>query len=131
MGCDNQLPGQVTLVLGGAASGKSRYAQRLAEAQRGALLYVATARADDDEMAQRIERHRQARGDRWQTLEVPCDLAGQLPAYSTIVPVGTRADDHSTAAKRAIPAICKLRTGKPGRFSPGRRVDHSSRTDSK
>jgi adenosylcobinamide kinase/adenosylcobinamide-phosphate guanylyltransferase len=83
MGCDNQLPGQVTLVLGGAASGKSRYAQRLAEAQQGALLYVATARADDDEMAQRIERHRQARGDRWQTLEVPCDLAGQLPAVSS------------------------------------------------
>lgn len=81
MRCDLQLE-PVTLVLGGAASGKSRYAQRLAEAQQGSLLYVATARADDGEMAQRIERHRLARGDRWQTREVTCDLAGQLPDAS-------------------------------------------------
>ena len=79
---DDQSSAQVTLVLGGAASGKSRYAQVLAEARSGSLLYVATARADDDEMSQRIARHRQARDDRWQTLEEPQDLAGQLPGAS-------------------------------------------------
>ncbi len=82
MRCDNQLEDHVTLVLGGAASGKSRYAQTLAESREDSLLYVATARADDKEMAQRIERHRSARGERWQTLEVTHDLAGQLPDAS-------------------------------------------------
>jgi adenosylcobinamide kinase/adenosylcobinamide-phosphate guanylyltransferase len=67
-------PAQVTLVLGGAASGKSRYAQELAEQQVGTLLYVATALAGDDEMAQRIARHQLNRGDRWRTLEAPLDL---------------------------------------------------------
>lgn len=70
---------RVTLILGGAASGKSRYAQSLAEACEGSLLYVATARAGDEEMVQRIKRHQEARGDRWQTLEVMHDLAGQVP----------------------------------------------------
>ena len=68
----NTVP--VTLVLGGAASGKSRFAQALAEHQPGALLYVATAQAGDAEMAARIARHRQARGERWRTLEAPLDL---------------------------------------------------------
>lgn len=64
----------VTLVLGGAASGKSRFAQELAERQPGSLLYVATAHAGDAEMAERIARHRQARGERWRTLEAALDL---------------------------------------------------------
>lgn len=72
-------PQTVTLVLGGAASGKSRFAQQLAESAGGPLLYVATARAGDEEMQARIARHRQDRGDCWQTLEVTHDLAGQLP----------------------------------------------------
>jgi adenosylcobinamide kinase/adenosylcobinamide-phosphate guanylyltransferase len=70
----------VTLVLGGAASGKSRFAQGLAERCAGALLYVATAHAGDAEMAERISRHRQARGPRWQTLEAPLDLTAAIPA---------------------------------------------------
>ena len=70
----------VTLVLGGAASGKSRFAQELAERQPGSLLYVATAQAGDDEMAERITRHRQARGGRWCTLEAPLDLTVVVPA---------------------------------------------------
>lgn len=78
MNCEKQRQAQVTLVLGGAASGKSHYAQMLAEDRPGLLLYVATAQAGDEEMAQRIERHRKARGERWQTLEVSQDLAGQL-----------------------------------------------------
>ena len=64
----------VSLVLGGAASGKSRFAQTLAEQCDGTLLYVATAHAGDAEMTERILRHRQARGERWRTLEVPHDL---------------------------------------------------------
>jgi len=70
----------VTLVVGGAASGKSAFAQQLAESQPGQLLYVATAHSGDDEMALRIARHRQARGARWQTLEAPLDLTGIAPA---------------------------------------------------
>lgn len=63
------------LVLGGARSGKSRYAQQRAEALPGALIYVATAQAFDGEMADRIERHRADRGDRWGLIEAPLDLA--------------------------------------------------------
>jgi adenosylcobinamide kinase/adenosylcobinamide-phosphate guanylyltransferase len=72
----------VTLVLGGAASGKSRFAQELAERAPGRLLYVATAHAGDDEMAARIARHRRERGERWQTLEVPLDLAAAVPSMA-------------------------------------------------
>lgn len=68
----------ICLVLGGAASGKSRYAQQQAERHPGDLLYVATGEAKDAEMAARIEKHRQERGPRWQTLEEPLDLAGRL-----------------------------------------------------
>ena len=70
----------VTLVLGGAASGKSRFAQALAERAAGSLLYVATAHAGDEEMGLRIARHQQARGERWHTLEAPLDLTAVAPA---------------------------------------------------
>lgn len=76
----NAVP--VTLVLGGAASGKSRFAQHLAESHGGSLLYVATAQAGDDEMAERIARHQKARGERWRTLEAPLDLTVVVPAAS-------------------------------------------------
>lgn len=66
--------GQSLLVLGGARSGKSRFAQASAEALPGELLYVATAQAFDDEMASRIARHRDDRGPRWRTVEEPLDL---------------------------------------------------------
>ncbi len=68
----------VTLVLGGARSGKSRYAEALVEAQPGVCLYLATAEAKDAEMAARIRRHRARRGPRWETLEEPLDLAAVL-----------------------------------------------------
>lgn len=63
------------LILGGARSGKSRYAQARAEAFDGELVYVATAQALDDEMAARIDQHRADRGPRWRTIEAPFDLA--------------------------------------------------------
>jgi adenosylcobinamide kinase / adenosylcobinamide-phosphate guanylyltransferase len=67
---------KLMLVTGGCRSGKSDYAQRLAESLGTMRAYVATAPAVDDEMRQRIAVHRRARADRgWQTIEEQLDLA--------------------------------------------------------
>ena len=68
----------VHLVLGGARSGKSRFAEHEALAQADPLHYIATARAGDAEMAERIRHHRSQRSDRFTTHECPHDLAGEL-----------------------------------------------------
>lgn len=62
---------RLTLVLGGARSGKSSHAQRLAAERGEAVVYVATAEAGDGEMADRIAAHRAERPAHWQTLEAP------------------------------------------------------------
>ncbi len=67
----------VTLVLGGARSGKSRHAESLCAGDRH---YVATAQAFDDEMQARIAKHRQDRGANWVTHEAPQELIGTLRA---------------------------------------------------
>src|ERR1700735_5175203 len=65
----------VTLVLGGVRSGKSRYAQQLAE-RAESVLFVATAEMrDDSEMRAKIERHRSDRPAHWTTVEEPIELA--------------------------------------------------------
>lgn len=63
--------GKLTLVLGGARSGKSHYAQLLAGQRAENVLFIATAQAFDAEMHQRIMTHRQQRPPHWQTLEIP------------------------------------------------------------
>lgn len=68
----------VTLVLGGARSGKSRHAEALVESQPGPCIYLATAEAGDEEMAARIRAHRARRGGRWQTFEEPLELTAAL-----------------------------------------------------
>jgi adenosylcobinamide kinase/adenosylcobinamide-phosphate guanylyltransferase len=67
-----------TLVLGGARSGKSSFAERLARESGLARTYVATATAGDAEMRQRIAHHRASRGDGWRTVEEPMALCEAL-----------------------------------------------------
>ncbi len=71
---------RLSLVLGGARSGKSRLAERLATGSARPRRYIATAEAWDDEMRDRIARHRADRGDAWETVEAPLDLASALGA---------------------------------------------------
>ncbi|MBF0153373.1 MAG: bifunctional adenosylcobinamide kinase/adenosylcobinamide-phosphate guanylyltransferase [Magnetococcales bacterium] len=70
------------LVLGGARSGKSRYAEEVASGSGMAVTYVATASAGDAEMAERIARHRQRRPGTWRLAEVSRDLASHLVALA-------------------------------------------------
>lgn len=73
----------VTLVLGGARSGKSRFAEREADQwldqyKDGKRIYVATARIFDEEMRDRVELHKHQRGENWQTIEEPYELTNAL-----------------------------------------------------
>jgi adenosylcobinamide kinase/adenosylcobinamide-phosphate guanylyltransferase len=74
-------------VLGGARSGKSRYAESLIAAFPPPWIYVATAEAGDAEMTDRIALHRAWRGEGWQTVEAPHDLADALARLESNAPV--------------------------------------------
>jgi adenosylcobinamide kinase / adenosylcobinamide-phosphate guanylyltransferase len=79
---------RLTLVLGGARSGKSRHAEALVTAAPAPWVYVATAEPFDDEMKTRIAEHRVRRGGQWHTVEAPLELAGAIegaPASATVL----------------------------------------------
>ena len=81
----------LTLVLGGARSGKSAYAESLVEGHlarhpRAVALYLATAEAGDAEMAERIRQHRARRGTRWRTVEAPLEVAAVLASGGPAAP---------------------------------------------
>lgn len=85
--------GTITLILGGARSGKSGFAQKLAArlvaAEGGGVTYLATAAAKDEEMRLRIARHRDNRPAEWTTAEEPCRvariLAGQVESTRVVI----------------------------------------------
>ena len=72
-----------TLVLGGARSGKSAYAEALALSTGRQVCYIATASAGDDEMVHRIAHHRQRRPESWITVEEPIRLAGAIDEHAS------------------------------------------------
>lgn len=77
----------LALVLGGARSGKSRFAEGLVTARPGPWLYIATAQALDAEMGARIAKHRARRAPGWETAEAPLELAAALAAAPPARPV--------------------------------------------
>lgn len=73
---------RTVLVIGGARSGKSGFAEALARRSGLSRVYVATGQAHDAEMTARITRHRADRGDGWTTVEAPLDLAAAIGRHT-------------------------------------------------
>jgi adenosylcobinamide kinase/adenosylcobinamide-phosphate guanylyltransferase len=78
-GSSRALP-PVTLVLGGARSGKSSFAERLVVDHRRGCVYLATAEIHDDEMAKRVRQHQARRDALWRNVEAPLDICRTLEA---------------------------------------------------
>jgi adenosylcobinamide kinase / adenosylcobinamide-phosphate guanylyltransferase len=78
---------ELTLVLGGARSGKSLYAERIVSSRPAPWTYIATAQSFDAEMSLRITEHRQRRVPGWVTIDAPLDLVGALHAAPPGQPV--------------------------------------------
>lgn len=86
---NDKQPGASRLILisGGARSGKSTFAERLAIKSGRSVAFIATATAGDEEMRERIARHRDARPETWHTIEEPLDLAGAVLQASKLADV--------------------------------------------
>lgn len=122
----------LTLVLGGARSGKSAYAEGLIAALPAPWSYIATAQSFDAEMTTRIAQHQQRRGEGWVTTEAPLDLPGALRSlppgrpvlvdcltlWVTNVMLAERDVDHATAdliaALATVSAPCVLVSNEVG-----------------
>ncbi|NOQ62913.1 MAG: bifunctional adenosylcobinamide kinase/adenosylcobinamide-phosphate guanylyltransferase [Methyloprofundus sp.] len=70
------------LILGGARSGKSHYAEQLARASQKEVIYIATGSAGDAEMQARIAKHQESRPPHWETIEEPLLLADTIERYA-------------------------------------------------
>ena len=108
----------ITLVLGGTRSGKSDVAERLVAAAAGGapVTYVATGRAVDDDMAERILAHRARRPSAWATLEVGPDLPDRLRSLAgpaLVDSLGTWVATHEGLDPDAA-ALCAALTGRDG-----------------
>jgi adenosylcobinamide kinase/adenosylcobinamide-phosphate guanylyltransferase len=109
---------QVTFVLGGVRSGKSRFAQRIACGSES-VIFIATAKPSDPEMELRIERHRKSRPTAWPTLEVPVDLEVAISSHQDpnrmavvdcltvyLANVMSKAQGNESAIKEHIERLC-------------------------
>jgi len=74
---------EIIIVTGGSRSGKSGYAQRIAESDPGLKIFIATCPCLDDEMAERIRKHKEMRSSQWTTIEETIDLAGAVRLAQT------------------------------------------------
>jgi adenosylcobinamide kinase/adenosylcobinamide-phosphate guanylyltransferase len=110
------------LVLGGMASGKSEFAERVGASLGGSVCYVATADPRDSEMRRRIEIHRARRPSTWHTLEVQQGLAQALAAASPapvviLESLGLLVANHLGSPRRRGPSLPKLRTALEGEIA--------------
>jgi adenosylcobinamide kinase / adenosylcobinamide-phosphate guanylyltransferase len=102
----------LTLVLGGARSGKSGFAQKAAETAAGGrgTVMIATGQAFDDEMAERIARHQADRGESWTTVEAPLELSAAIAALPAdaiaVVDCLTLWLSNQMMAERDVEAAC-------------------------
>src|SRR3970282_1577547 len=74
---------KLIFIFGGARSGKSSFAQSLAERSGKSVTFIATAQALDDEMSERIRKHKEERPANWEILEIPLGIANQIEAIRT------------------------------------------------
>lgn len=74
---------KLTFILGGARSGKSSYAQSMAEESGKSVTFLATAQALDNEMSIRIQKHRAERPSTWETLEIPFGISSHVEQIKT------------------------------------------------
>jgi adenosylcobinamide kinase/adenosylcobinamide-phosphate guanylyltransferase len=98
----------MTLILGGARSGKSSYAEKIARETGRPVLYIATAAALDDEMRARIANHRAARPSHWQTLEVQQGIQQAVLNFlsSPLPPRAPLGDDKGPGVRATILLDC-------------------------